>query len=281
MKPRATTELLATPYLRRGESKAVREQSKVVVAGLGEVGKPLFELVSKCYDTVGVDVSPVERIDGVEVLHVCYPFQIKDFMGETARYIEFFNPALTIINSTVAVGTTRAIAERTGVAVVNSPVRGKHIRMREELRHYTKFVGAMDPAAGEQAAEHFASAGLKTKVLSSPEATELAKLTETTYFGLMIAWAQELERYCDRSGQDYEEIISFYDEIKFFPPVKYFPGIIGGHCVMPNIKILSKWSRSALLDAIQVSNQMKIEREAERPEVPAAVTAEAVLASRD
>ena len=39
---------------------------------------------------------------------------------------------------------------------------------------------------------------------------------------------------------------SFYDEIKFFPSVKYFPGIIGGHCVMPNIKILSKYTHSAL-----------------------------------
>ena len=37
---------------------------------------------------------------------------------------------------------------------------------------------------------------MKTKLLSSPEATEIAKLTETTYFGLLIAWAQEVERYC-------------------------------------------------------------------------------------
>ena len=103
---------------------------------------------------------------------------------------------------------------------------------------------------------------MKTKILSSPEATELAKLTETTYFGLMIAWAQELERYCDQSGVDYEEIVSFYDEIKFFPSVKYFPGIIGGHCVMPNIEILRKFERSVILEAIQTSNRMKIEREA-------------------
>ena len=103
---------------------------------------------------------------------------------------------------------------------------------------------------------------MKTKILSSPEATELAKLTETTYFGVMIAWAQEVERYCDQSGQSYEEVVSFYDEIKFFPPVKYFPGVIGGHCVMPNIKILSKYSHSVLLDAIQASNKMKVERDA-------------------
>jgi UDP-N-acetyl-D-mannosaminuronate dehydrogenase len=136
--------------------------------------------------------------------------------------------------------------------------------MLEELRLYTKFVGAIDPATAEQAAKHFESVGLKVKILSSPEATELAKLTETTYFGLMIAWAQELERYCDQSGQDYGEIISFYDEIKFFPPVKYFPGVIGGHCVMSNIGILSKFRQSVVLEAIQASNRMKIERDTQR-----------------
>jgi UDP-N-acetyl-D-mannosaminuronate dehydrogenase len=240
----------------------VKKNAKVVVVGLGEVGKPLFELLSEHHEVVGVDISPpADPIKRPAVLHVCYPFEIKDFIGETVRYIDLFEPSLTIINSTVGVGTTRAIAQRTGTPVVHSPVRGKHVRMLDELRFYKKFVGAINPAAGEQAAGHFKSLGLKTEVLSSPEATELAKLTETTYFGLMIAWAQELERYCDQSGADYEEIISFYDEIKFFPPVKYFPGVIGGHCVMPNIEILSKFDHSAMLKAIQASNLTKIERD--------------------
>jgi UDP-N-acetyl-D-mannosaminuronate dehydrogenase len=246
----------------------VKEKKKVVVVGLGEVGKPLLELISEHHDAVGVDVAPAsERVSRPDVLHICYPFEIKDFVGETARYIARFEPGLTIINSTVGVGTTRAVAQRTGTAVVHSPVRGKHARMLAEMRSYKKFVGAMDPEAGERAAGHFKSLGLKTEVLTSPEATELAKLTETTYFGLMIAWAQELERYCDQSGADYEEIISFYDEIKFFPPVKYFPGVIGGHCVMPNIEILSKFDHSVMLKAIQASNRKKIERDAVKRDV--------------
>lgn len=249
----------------------MEERRKVVVVGLGEIGKPLFNLISKRHEAVGVDVAPVNRIDGVDVMHVCYPFQIKDFGGETARYIDLFRPRVTIINSTVAVGTTRSVAERTGAAVVNSPVRGKHARMTQELQSYTKFIGGMDRAASEEAARHFASFGLKTRILSSPEATELAKLTETTYFGLMIAWAQEIERYCDQSGQDYGEVTSFYEEIKFFPPVKYFPGIIGGHCVMPNIKILRDWNQSTILEAIEASNQMKTERDSEYGTTEAAV----------
>src|SRR5207244_10322457 len=111
-------------------------------------------------------------VQGIDVMHICFPFQIKDFVGEITRRIEQFKPALTIINSTVAVGTTRAVAERSGAAVVNSPVRGKHVRMAEDLRHYTKFVGALDPAAGERADGRFQSLGMKTSILSSREPPE-------------------------------------------------------------------------------------------------------------
>ena len=143
----------------------MRKKDKVVVVGLGEVGKPLLELAARYHDAIGVDISPVERIEQVDILHVCYPFQIRDFVGETVRYIEHFRPTLTIVNSTVAIGTTRAIAERTGAWVVNSPVRGKHARMLDELAIYTKFVGAIDAAAGERAATHFESVGSENEGL--------------------------------------------------------------------------------------------------------------------
>ena len=241
------------------------EAGKVMVIGSGEIGKPLLEVISRRYNTVGVDIAPpVEPPGDIDVMHVCYPFRINDFIGETTRYIKQFNPRLTVIHSTVAVGTTRAVAERTGATVVNSPVRGKHTRMASDLLHYDKFVGGVDTASGERAARRFESVGMKTRILSSPEATELAKLTETTYFGLIIAWAQEVERYCDQLGQNYDEVVSIYDEVPFFPPVKYFPGVIGGHCVMANIEILSKMVRSEILKAIQSSNMQKVDREARR-----------------
>lgn len=244
------------------------ESKNVVVVGLGEVGRPLFELASRHHQTFGIDVEPTtEKVNHVDILHICIPFGIKDFIGESVRYIEKYQPELTIIDSTVAVGTTRAIAERAGVAVVNSPVRGKHVKMLADMLHYTKFVGAMDHAAGERAAKHFESLGMKTRILSSPEATELAKLTETTYFGVIIAWAQEVERYCDQFGPSYDEVVSFYEEINYLPRVKFFPGVIGGHCVMPNIEILTRLVNSDLLRAMHSSNRQKIEREASFGEV--------------
>jgi UDP-N-acetyl-D-mannosaminuronate dehydrogenase len=246
------------------------EKKKVVVAGLGEVGKPIFELASRQHETLGVDVEPPPApASKADVLHVCYPFQIADFVGETARYIELFRPELTIVNSTVAIGTTRAIAQRTGAAVAYSPVRGKHVRMLDDLLKYTKFVGALEGSVASQASQHFQSLGMKTRILSSPEVTELAKLCETTHFGLLIAWAQEIERYCDQLGADYEEAIALFDEVAYLPQVKFFPGPIGGHCVMPNIEILGRLQPSELLKAVQSSNRKKVERENKGKAAPA------------
>ena len=230
---------------------------KVVIVGLGEVGKPLFEIIKSRHEVFGVDIDMAAPIDRCDVMHACFPFRDQKFVGQVVEYISRYRPDLTIINSTVAPGVSRRVAEESGVSVVNSPVRGKHARMREEMLHYTKFIGALDPESGAHAARHFESVGINSKVLGSPETTEIAKLTETTYFGVMIAWAQEVERYCKEVGADYDEVASFYEEIKFFPPVKYFPGVIGGHCVMPNIAILRQQFPSGLLEAIVKSNTLK------------------------
>jgi UDP-N-acetyl-D-mannosaminuronate dehydrogenase len=229
----------------------------VVIVGLGEVGKPLLDIMKSKYQTFGVDINQPASISQCDVMHICFPFEGDKFVGQVVEYIHQYGPALTIINSTVAPGTTRSVATESGTPVVHSPVRGKHARMQEEQLHYTKFVGALDLPSGQRAVEHFEKVGMKTRLLTPPEATEIAKLTETTYFGLLIAWAQEVERYCTKLGVNYDDVVSFYDEIKFFPAVKYFPGVIGGHCVMPNIAILRQQFPSDLLGAIVESNTVK------------------------
>jgi UDP-N-acetyl-D-mannosaminuronate dehydrogenase len=233
---------------------------KILVIGLGEVGKPLFEVISDHFEVVGVDIKPVELNEECEVMHICFPFQIPGFIDQCVEYIKKYRPKLTVINSTVSPGTTRTVYRKTGTAIAYSPVRGKHIKMKQELLHYVKFIGGIDPVSSQKAADHFQAVGMKTKILSSPESAELAKLTETTYFGLLIAWAQELERYCDQLSVNYDEVSSIFEEIAYLPPVKYFPGIIGGHCVMPNIKILKTVFQSDILNAIENSNELKTYR---------------------
>ena len=229
----------------------------IVVAGLGEVGRPLFELIQQKYPAVGIDIQRAAPLGRCAVLHICFPFN-KSFIDSAVKYIKEHGPALTIINSTVAPGTTRKLHNLTGTPIAYSPIRGKHARMKDDMLFYTKFIGGIDQHSTKLAQEHFQSIGLKTKALQSPEAAELAKLSETTYFGVLIAWAQEIERYCKQLNANYDEVVSFYEEIAFLPRVKYVPGVIGGHCVMPNIAILQTMFDSDLLKAVVASNEAKI-----------------------
>lgn len=64
-----------------------QDQALVVVAGLGEVGRPLKNILSRTFTCTGIDVDPVPIDDPVSVPHICYPFQIGSFNAVTADYI--------------------------------------------------------------------------------------------------------------------------------------------------------------------------------------------------
>lgn len=237
---------------------------KTLVIGLGEVGGALAEVLSQREPVLRHDLEPMEFDEPIGVMHLCFPFSDPaKFHAIALEYIAKFRPALTIVNSTVLPGTTRALAERSGLAVAYSPVRGKHAKMVQDLRHYFKFVAAPDPQTAGLAEEHFRSAGLKTRRMNQIETLELAKLCETTYFGVLIAFAQEVNRYCERLDGDYYEASQFFEEIDFLPRCRYFPGIIGGHCVLPNIDLMLQVAPAPLLEAVRESNQRRI-RELDR-----------------
>jgi UDP-N-acetyl-D-mannosaminuronate dehydrogenase len=227
----------------------------VIVAGLGEVGQPLLNILKRSYQCIGVDVAPVEVERPCSVLHVCYPFQLKDFIGTTVAYIEKYRPGLTIINSTVSVGTTRDVQKRVSSPVVYSPVRGKHAKMEQDMLFYQKFVGGSDPLSTQQAAQHFAGAGFKVATFPNSDAGELSKLLETTWLGMLVGWAQDVERMAEQCHASYDDVNEFVKEISYLPRV--FPGHIGGHCVMPNIAILRQKFNSKFLDAVVESNATK------------------------
>jgi UDP-N-acetyl-D-mannosaminuronate dehydrogenase len=228
----------------------------VIVVGMGEVGRPLFQILSRVYRCTPVDILPVDVGGRCSVMHVCYPFYIPHFIGTTLHYVEKYRPDLTIINSTVAPGTTRSVQQCVQKQVVYSPVRGKHVQMERDLLRYRKFVAGLTPDAIDKAEHHFSKAGFSTATFPSPEIGEVSKLVETTWLGVLIGWAQEVNRMALSFGGTYEDVNAFIQEVEFLPS-RVFPGHIGGHCVMANIAILQDQFRSRLLDAVVESNKAK------------------------
>lgn len=247
----------------------------VLVVGLGEIGSALCQIIEESgkYKLFKKDKEDLEIIENLEVMHVCIPY-LDDFVDLVVNYIKKYNPNLVIINSTVRPNTTNEIYKINKKNIVHSPVRGKHPGIREGLLLFVKFIGPVNSEAGEAAKEHFESLEIKTEITNSPIETELSKLFSTTYYGLCIAFHQEMERICKKFNVDFEQTVTKFNETyndgckktnpNVIRPVLY-PGFIGGHCVMPNIKILKKDVKSDFLDAIEKSNELK-KKETEKNE---------------
>lgn len=226
-----------------------------VVLGLGEVGGPIAEILSRRWSVGELDIDRQPHIDRASIAHVCYPFQVDDFIKTTIQYVERYRPSAVVIHSTVVPRTTSSIQMELGdeVSVYFSPVRGKHRNMVQDMMRYQKFIAGPDARFG-QVTTHLEEAGFRTARMHPPEALELAKLLETSYFGVLIAWAQDVERLAESVGADFETVSRFIEEIDFLPS-GYFPGFIGGHCVMPNIDLIKRTGESVLLDAVKRSNE--------------------------
>jgi UDP-N-acetyl-D-mannosaminuronate dehydrogenase len=250
-------------------------KENVLVVGLGEVGRTLFELLkeSEHFSTYALDIDQekmrqtgqITLPETVDVMHICLPCSDqKKFVNTVAGYAERFKPTLTIINSTVLPGTTQQVHTRCGCLVAHSPVRGVHKspeHMKWELKRWTKYIGGAEPQAAEVARKHFEKLGLKTKVLKSCLETELAKLFETTYRAWMIACFQEMHRISKHFGADFPNVVDFLEDthrVRHDRPVM-FPDVIGRHCLIPNTELLLKSYDSDFLRLILKSNEKRKE----------------------
>lgn len=271
---------------------------KVLVAGLGEIGGTVFNILkeSNMFELYGVDLdekkmeeqnatepksSSTRYIDEIDVLHICIPASNKTkFINIAADYINKYQPNLTIINSTVPIGTTMGLYNQCGGLIAHSPCRGVHKNkeyMKKEFSRWTKYIGGATPEAGMAAQKHFASAGLKTKVLSNCTDTEFAKLFETTYRTWMIVFFQKMHRLASKYAEtspnlkiNFDEAVDFIEDthkLRHDRPVM-FPDVIGGHCLLPNSKLMLEQYEPDMLNLILESNEKRIE-EMKNPEVAA------------
>lgn len=230
-------------------------KTKNIVTGLGEIGSPILQLLSKSGVTVGYDINPklmdadqFRKYQNLETsfLHVCIPFT-KNFAKSITDLNNKFKPQCIVIHSTISPGTTNAIQSKLDIPVIYSATRGVHRRMLYDLRRYTKFF-ALEPDAprAKWAAKAYSDmmrkCKVKTKQMSNPVTLELAKIVvDTSYYGWLINYAQLSNMLALKHGVDYDEMWTFADEIHKFlgNRPKMFPGFIGGHCVTPNLRLIN------------------------------------------
>lgn len=235
---------------------------KGLIIGKGEVGTALLHVLSEYYPTEIRDVEDLEP-NGFEILHLAYP-DGPNFVDAAKAYIHQYRPKLTVIHSSVRVGTTDKVD---GEYVVHSPIRGRHPNLAEEMRVFPKFIGGRNANAVKMAQEYFMGANWPCFPVNDPRDTELVKMLSNIYLGYEIAWRQEVERICKTLGANvrtYEDFESTYNQGyrelgqgQFIRP-KLLPKPIGGHCILPCTELLATQYPSKAFDFIRSSNAQAV-----------------------
>ena len=236
-----------------------------VILGMGEVGQTLFDLLEdRKLDCVGIDLdnskckkySENQVIKNPEYLHVCLPGELTGFTDIVVNWInKIKNIQVVIIHSTVKPGTTKIIQEKLSIPILFSPVRGVHKRFLNDIKKYTKFISFDGIEIDSKIKIDLENRFKKVDWMSTTKTAELAKiLVDTTYYGWLINYAQITKMICEKENVNFEEMWKFADEIheNLGNRPKMFPGIIGGHCVIPNLNLIEYEN----LDIIKKINEM-------------------------
>ena len=236
-----------------------------IILGMGEVGETLFNLlVDRKFDCIGIDLDDSkcknytenEIIENPQYLHVCLPGELEKFTDIVIEWInKIKNIQVVVIHSTVKPGTTKTIQERSSIPILFSPVRGVHRRFLDDIKKYTKFISFDGTEINSKIKKDLENRFEKVDWMSTTKTAELAKiLVDTTYYGWLINYAQITKMICEKENVDFDEMWKFADEIheNLGNRPKMFPGIIGGHCVIPNLNLVEYEN----LDMIKTVNEM-------------------------
>ena len=236
-----------------------------IILGMGEVGETLFDLlVDRKFDCIGIDLEDSKCknytenkiIENPQYLHVCLPGELEKFTDIVIEWVnKIKNIQVAVIHSTVKPGTTKSVQERSSIPILFSPVRGVHRRFLDDIKKYTKFISFDGTKINSKIKKDLENRFKKVDWMSTTKTAELAKiLVDTTYYGWLINYAQITKMICEKENVDFDEMWKFADEIheNLGNRPKMFPGIIGGHCVIPNLNLVEYEN----LDVIKTINEM-------------------------
>lgn len=235
-----------------------KETGKQVVGllGCGEIGSAIARICKEAGFEVLIRELKFDEISDnkIDYFHVNIPDKNnKQFINTIVKNVKELKPKLTVINSSTTPGTVRKIYDLTKVPIIHSPVIGLHPHLYDFIKyHFPKIIGPIDGQSLKLAKKHFKALGLRIEVYDSPENSETAKLLDLVYYAWNIIFAKWLaEELCPNLNLNFNQVYTKHNQIyndgygKFLPnvirPVLIpFKGPIGGHCTIPDSKLLHK-----------------------------------------
>ena len=213
----------------------------------GEVGSCINQFLrSRQEQIIGVDIETKPIKEKVDILHICIPYT-KEFVDTVKKYSIIFSPEYIIIYSTVIPGTTNAI----GLNAVHSPIEGRHPNLIKAFKTFKRLIGGK---CAKQVGQFFINRDIEVETFNDANITELGKLFSSLRYGMNLMVSDEEKKICDKFNVNYDETVLKYQQVynegyekigdnKFRQSLLVPPkGEIGGHCVIPNNKLLKEYS---------------------------------------
>lgn len=230
---------------------------KIGIIGYGEIGSSLHKIYHK-YNVGIIDtqIGYNDDITNCHILNICIPFS-SNFISIINNYINIIKPNLTVIHSTVEPGTTKQINGR----VCHSPVRGLHPNLDIGIKTFLKYIGSENYEVAQEYYKHLQELNIPAYICENSLTSEYAKLLDTTYYGVCIAFHSDVFSLCKKYNLNFDEVMTKYnksyndgykslEKTHFCRPILYGDTKIGGHCVVPNAEILSNYLDSELIKGI-------------------------------
>ena len=250
------------------EEKPMKDDSVVCIVGLGYVGQPLAEALSKRLRVIGFDVdedkirklnennlnnnilytTDPSLIKQADFVLICVPTPVTKSKEPDLSYVKsaaktigkkLKKNSVVVLESTVYPGVTEEIVkpileEESGMKcgvdfkIGYSPERINPGDEEFSLVKITKIVAGMDEETTEILAELY---GKITKVYKVEDirTAEAAKVIENIQRDLNIALMNELSLIFDKMGLDTKAVLKA--AVTKWNFIRYSPGLVGGHCI--------------------------------------------------
>lgn len=211
------------------------DKFNTLIVGAGEIGTAIYNTLKDHYRTSIIDRGIVCD-EPITYLHICFGFS-EDFVKSVREYQDAYKPIYTIVHSTVPLGTCRQLG------AIHSPVTGIHPHLESGIRTFVKFLGGENAS---EVADYFRRAGMKVYLCDKSETTELMKLSQTTFYALMVEYVKDLKKQCLKHDVPFSEAYTLasqnynegYEKLGY--PEFKMPLLVpiqtpqGGHCTIPN-----------------------------------------------
>ncbi len=253
---------------------------RVVVAGLGRVGKPVAEyLIKRGHKVYGYDIRPLplpyattdwnsiphQRVD-VYIVAVWTGLDeegrpdmsaVEDVVSKVASS----NPnALVTIESTIVPGTSRRLHEKYGVPIAHCP----HRYWAVDPVHYgvrqLRVLGAVSREALARALDFYQSIDIPVFVVSSVEIAELSKIVENAYRYLTIAFAENVRLLAEAMNLEFWELRQAVNT-KFNVDLPEARRGIKGHCLPKDVTYFQRLLEEAGVPSDLIDGAVKVDKE--------------------